>query len=136
VRAFYWIDVAFFLGCWAFVFSKWQWNVRYLLGTGIAAVSFALWTLARVQLGKCFSVRAEARALVTTGLYSKFRHPIYLFGELAFAGLFLAWGKLVPALAFLALTVPKQIIRLRKEETVLEQAFGDEYRRYRAGTWF
>jgi len=135
VRALYWIDIAVFLGFAVFVCSQWQWNGRYLLGIGMAVVSFALWMLARVQLGKSFSVRAEARALVTKGLYSKFRHPIYLFGELAFLGLFLAWGELIPALVYFAVLVPTQIRRSKKEEIVLEQAFGDEYRRYRAGTW-
>jgi protein-S-isoprenylcysteine O-methyltransferase Ste14 len=136
LKAIFWINVAVFLGFGVFVCSQWQWTVRYLVGIGTAVVGFALWMVARVQLGKSFRVRAEARALVTTGLYSKFRHPIYLFGGVAFAGLFLAWGKLLPALAFLALTVPTQIARLRKEEAVLEQAFGDDYRRYKAGTWF
>ena len=87
--------------------------------------SFALWMVVRVQLGKSFSVRAKAKPLVTTGLYSKFRHPIYFFGELAFAGLFLAWGKLIPALAFFVLTCPTQIVRSRKEEAVLEKALGN-----------
>jgi len=90
--------------------------------------------VARVQLGKSSGVRAKAKALVTTGLYSKFRHPIYFFGEPALAGLFLAWGKLIPALAFFVLTCPTQIVRSRKEEAVLEKAFGEG--QYKASTWF
>jgi protein-S-isoprenylcysteine O-methyltransferase Ste14 len=92
--------------------------------------------VAQVQLGKSSSVRAKAKALVTTGLCSKFRHPIYFFGELAFAGLFLAWGKLIPALAFFVLTCPTQIVRSRKGEAVLGKAFGGESRQYKASTWF
>ena len=136
MRAIFWIDLAVFLGSGVFVCSQWQWTVRYLVGIGMAVVSFTLWMLARIQLGSSFSVRAEAKALVTTGLYSKLRHPIYLFGGLAYLGLFLAWGKLLLTLAFLALIIPTQIVRLRKEEAVLEKAFGDGYRRYRANTWF
>jgi protein-S-isoprenylcysteine O-methyltransferase Ste14 len=136
LRAIFWIDLAVFLGSGVFVCSQWQWTVRYLVGIGMAVVSFTLWMLARIQLGSSFSVRAEAKALVTTGLYSKLRHPIYLFGGLAYLGLFLAWGKLLLTLAFLALIIPTQIVRLRKEEAVLEKAFGDGYRRYRANTWF
>jgi len=94
--------------------------------------------VARVQLGKSSSVRAKAKAkaLVTTGLCSKSRHPIYFFGELAFAGLFLAWGKLIPALAFFVLICPTQVVRSRKEEAVLGKAFGEESRQYKASTWF
>ena len=136
MRAIYWLDLVVFLAFGVYVFSQWQWNVRYLVGIGIAVASFALWMVARVQLGKSFSFRAQAKVLVTTGLYSKFRHPIYLFGELAFAGLFLAWGGLIAALAYLVLTSPTEIVRSRKEEAVLEKAFGEEYRQYKASTWF
>jgi protein-S-isoprenylcysteine O-methyltransferase Ste14 len=38
-------------------------------------------------------------------------------------------------LAFL-IVIPLQIWRARKESAVLEASFGEEYRRYRAGTWF
>jgi len=102
----------------------------------MAVVGFVLWMVARVQLGKSFSVRAQAKALMTKGLYSKFRHPIYLFGELTIAGLFIAWGELLIGCVYFAVTVPVQISRIRNEERVLEEAFGEEYRRYKAGTWF
>ena len=32
--------------------------------------------------------------------------------------------------------IPLQIWRAGKESAVLEAAFGDEYRKYKAGTWF
>lgn len=75
----------------------------------MAVVGFALWMVAQVQLGKSFSVGTQAKTLVTTGLYSKFRHPIYLFGKLAFGGLFIAWGKLIGFLYFV-LVCPVQIL--------------------------
>jgi protein-S-isoprenylcysteine O-methyltransferase Ste14 len=91
--------------------------------------------VARIQFGQSFAVGAYARSLVTRSLYAKFRHPIYHFGGLAFAGLFIAWGHLIGVLN-IVLVIPVQILRIRKEETVLEQAFGEEYCRYRASTWF
>jgi protein-S-isoprenylcysteine O-methyltransferase Ste14 len=39
-------------------------------------------------------------------------------------------------LLILAALVPVQIVRARKEEQVLREAFGEEYERYKAGTWF
>jgi protein-S-isoprenylcysteine O-methyltransferase Ste14 len=132
---FYGFDIVVFLTFSGFVVSMWQWDVRYFLGLGIAVVSFPLWMLARAQLGNSFSLRAQARALVTTGLYSKIRNPIYLFGELSFVGLFLAWGHWI-GIFYVALIIPVQILRIRKEQRVLEQAFGDAYREYRARTWF
>ncbi len=135
MRLIYWIDVVFYLGFAGFVLSLDQRNDRYLVGIGIAIVGFGLWMLARTQLGKSFAIRAEARALVTTGLYSRFRHPIYLFTGVAFTGLFIAWGKLFPFIGFLIIYAA-QIARIRKEEKVLEDAFGEEYRRYKESTWF
>jgi protein-S-isoprenylcysteine O-methyltransferase Ste14 len=32
--------------------------------------------------------------------------------------------------------IPVQMMRARSEAKVLEEKFGEEYRRYRAGTWF
>jgi len=134
VKILYWTDVCIFLAFAVFVVSQEPWSTRYLIGIGIAVAGFALSMLARAQLGRSFSIRARARVLVTTGLYSKFRHPIYLFRGIAFLGLFISWGKLIPLLCFL-LIYPLQILRARKEEKVLEQAFGEEYRRYKASTW-
>jgi protein-S-isoprenylcysteine O-methyltransferase Ste14 len=135
LKILYWTDVCIFLAFAVLVVSHEPWSTRYLVGLGMAIAGFALSILARVQLGQSFSIRAKARMLVTKGLYSKFRHPIYLFRGIAFLGLFIAWGKLIPLLCFL-LIYPVQILRARKEEKVLEQAFGEEYRRYKAGTWF
>jgi protein-S-isoprenylcysteine O-methyltransferase Ste14 len=53
------------------------------MGLTIATIGLVLWISARLQLGQSFTVRARATALVTTGLYSKIRHPIYLFGDLS-----------------------------------------------------
>ena len=136
MKIHYWIDVCFFLGFGVFVVSQEPWSTRYLIGIGIAVAGFALCMLARAQLGRSFSIRPRAKTLVTTGLYSKFRHPIYLVGGIANLGLFIAWGKLIPLLCLLLFYPPLQILRMRKEENVLEQAFGEEYRRYRASTWF
>ena len=135
VKILYWIDICIFLAFAVFVVSHEPWSTRYFIGVGMAVAGFTLSILARIQLGQSFSIRPQARKLVTTGLYSKFRHPIYLFRGIAFFGLFIAWGKLMP-LVFFLLIYPLQILRARKEGKVLEQAFGEEYRRYKASTWF
>jgi len=111
------------------------WTPLRLVGAVMAAVGMALLLTARVQLGRSFSVSAQARKLVTTGLYSKIRNPIYVFSALMLCGLAITIGR--PWLLLLLLVlVPLQIVRARKEEQVLEQAFGEEYVRYKAGTWF
>jgi protein-S-isoprenylcysteine O-methyltransferase Ste14 len=135
MKLLYWVDVAFFLCFSAYVIYETPVCLGFLIGISISVPGFILWMVARYQLGQSFSVRAQAKALVTSGLYSKFRHPIYLFGGFAFAGMFVAWGKLFPLLGFLVV-YPSQILRVLKEEKVLEEAFGDEWRHYKARTWF
>ena len=121
-------------------FLLWQrppaaWTARPIAGLCLLIAGFVLWTIARFQLGASFAAKAEARLLVTRGLYSKIRNPIYVFGSFIVAGAILLFGKPIWWLIFVLL-IPLQLWRARKESTVLEAAFGDEYRRYKAGTWF
>lgn len=104
-------------------------------GRALAVGGFALSMTARLQLENSFSLKARARKLVTTGLYAKFRHPIYLFGFIAYLGVFRIWGKWIPFLCYLAI-YGVEVARIRKEERVLEETFGDEYRAHKARTWF
>jgi len=111
------------------------WTPMRIAGAAIGVPSLALLFLARIQLGGSFSVRAKARALVTTGLYSRIRNPIYVFGALTVVGIFLFAG--APKLLWLLVVlIPLQIYRARKEDRVLAAKFGDEYRAYKARTWF
>jgi len=80
-------------------------------------------------------VTPQARALVTEGIYSKIRNPIYVFSGLVLVGVLIAINYRY-AFLWLAVVVPIQIIRAHLEAKVLEAKFGDEYRRYREGTWF
>jgi protein-S-isoprenylcysteine O-methyltransferase Ste14 len=130
----YWRDVAAFLGLGLLLFTNLPWNTQTTAGLALALCGFVLWMVARFQLGRSFTVRAQARGLVTCGIYSRFRNPIYLFGEIAYLGLALAWGRWIVYL-WIVLTCAVQLLRAKKEESVLEQAFGAEYRRYKAGTW-
>ena len=100
-----------------------------------AAVFFPLWIVARVQLGAALSLWPEARTLVTTGLYSRIRHPVYVFGTAASLSSLLAL-QIWPVLAIGVALVPLTLVRAHREQKVLEAAFGDRYRRYSEQTWF
>jgi protein-S-isoprenylcysteine O-methyltransferase Ste14 len=56
------------------------WNAERYIGTALTLIGVGCIGVARYQLGTSFSIRPEAHQLVTTGLYSKIRNPIYLFG--------------------------------------------------------
>ena len=118
----------------AWTLSPTSWTAARVVGLCIASLSFAFWTIARFQLGKSFAVTAQAKHLVTHGVYSRIRNPIYVFGSLFIFGFLLLLGR--PRwLLILLVIIPIQIWRARKEAYVLEEKFGEEYRLYRAGTW-
>jgi len=116
-------------------FSPQPWDALQIAGLCLASAGFVLWTIARFQLGSSFTATAQARQLVTRGLYSRIRNPIYIFGSCVIGGAILAVRCPVWLLIFVII-IPLQLWRARKEANVLEAKFGEEYRSYRAGTWF
>lgn len=118
-----------------YLFAHPPWNAMRIAGLCLLVPNFVLLTVARVQLGNSFSITPQAKGLVTRGLYSRIRNPIYVFSSLGIAGLFLYLN--MPELLLLLLVVaPVQILRAQREARVLEERFGEEYRQYRAATWF
>ena len=107
------------------------WTPNRIAGFAIAAPALLLLLTARIQLGRAFSVRAKATNLVTSGLYSRIRNPIYVFSALLILGVIIWTGRPVFLLVF-AILIPAQIHRSRKESAVLEAKFGEPYRQYKA----
>lgn len=116
------------------VTSHQAWTPLKIAGAAIVIPSFALFLIARIQLGSAFSIKAKAQKLVTTGIYSRIRNPIYVFGGLGVASVLL-YLRPIWLLLFVVL-IPLQIVRSRKEEKVLAEKFGEDYQRYKAKTWF
>ncbi len=106
-----------------------------ILGMVLAISGFVLLLIARLQLGRAFSIQAKATTLVTTGLYSRIRNPVYVFSGLTLAGLILWTGRPWFFLLFILL-IPLQVFRSRQEAQVLADKFGDAYLDYRRRTWF
>jgi protein-S-isoprenylcysteine O-methyltransferase Ste14 len=116
-------------------FGSLPWTPTRIAGVVIGLPSVVLLVWARIELGGSFSVRPKAQTLVTHGLYSRLRNPIYIFGGLAVAGGFLYINQPLYLSLFVVL-IPLQIYRARREGKVLEARFGDEYRQYKSRTWF
>lgn len=123
------------LACVSVIFAGRPWNAMRIAGAAIAVPSLALFVLARIQLGGSFAIRPKARALVTHGIYSRIRNPIYVFSALLLAG-FLLYMEVPRFLLILVFLIPLQVYRAGKESKVLEAKFGDAYREYKARTWF
>jgi protein-S-isoprenylcysteine O-methyltransferase Ste14 len=111
------------------------WTPMRIAAVIIGLPSLLLLIVARIELGGSFSFRPKAQALVTHGLYARMRNPIYVFGALVVAAVLLYINQPL-ALCTLVVIVPLQIYRARQEEKILEAKFGEEYRQYKARTWF
>ncbi|HXO16888.1 MAG TPA: protein-S-isoprenylcysteine O-methyltransferase, partial [Candidatus Dormibacteraeota bacterium] len=106
---------------------------------GAALLAFVVWLFARAHadLGLNWSIDVrirEGHALVTSGVYSRIRHPMY-------GALFLAGVALVPvlhnwivSLAMLAVATLFLTVRAPHEERFLASHFGAGYRAYVART--
>jgi protein-S-isoprenylcysteine O-methyltransferase Ste14 len=110
------------------------WTVTRIVGLVMLVVFLILLTIARFQLGKAFSITPQARILVTHGIYSKARHPVYVFSAFVVVGLAL-FLNLPWMLLVLIVLVPMQIMRARKEEQVMTEKFGQQYLDYKKRTW-
>ncbi|MGB8475311.1 MAG: methyltransferase [Candidatus Acidiferrum sp.] len=118
-----------------YLYAHSPWPPLRIAGLVIMLLGLLLITVARFQLGNSFSITPQARQLVTHGLYSRIRNPVYVFGSVVIIGLFLFLNKPYYFLAFLVI-IPLQIVRARAESRVLEARFGDQYLQYKSQTWF
>jgi protein-S-isoprenylcysteine O-methyltransferase Ste14 len=90
-------------------------TVLILIGSVGAVVTLS-------QLGRSFSLMAEARQLVTSGPYRFVRHPLYLTEEIATIGLFIQFASVWTVL-LLAVHIAFQLRRIHNEETILTGNF-------------
>jgi protein-S-isoprenylcysteine O-methyltransferase Ste14 len=106
---------------------------RFVIGLAltILGLGFAVW--ARVHLGRFWSgtvTLKENHELVRSGPYAFVRHPIYTGLLTAAAGTALARGTFAAWLA-LGLIGVACWLKIRAEENLLTNHFGDTYREYR-----
>jgi protein-S-isoprenylcysteine O-methyltransferase Ste14 len=105
---------------------------------GLAGLAF--WTWTQAALGKEWSPQLQVREehhLVTAGPYARIRHPLYtaMFGVvIAFALVSANWIFVVLA----ALAIVGVVVRVPREERMMIEEFGEEYRAYmqRTGRFF
>jgi protein-S-isoprenylcysteine O-methyltransferase Ste14 len=84
----------------------------------------------RVMAFKEIRCTYRIRNLVTSGIYSKTRNPVYLAFMLIIAGIALLSRGLL-AFAWFLVSVAVLYYLAKKEENDLERAFGDEYLKYK-----
>ncbi|HII06474.1 MAG TPA: isoprenylcysteine carboxylmethyltransferase family protein [Methanotrichaceae archaeon] len=102
---------------------------------GAALFLQALWLLWRshADLGESFSPElklSKKHALVTSGVYEQIRHPMYAAHLLWAVAQLLLLQNWIAGPAFLVASLPLYIVRIPREEKMMEEEFGEEYRGY------
>jgi protein-S-isoprenylcysteine O-methyltransferase Ste14 len=100
-------------------------------GVAVGAALFGAWAM--WSLGTSYGIRMDIFAghrLVTRGPYALVRHPMYLGIVLFHVGATLALESVLLLAATALAVVPYTVVRIRSEERVLREAFGDDYARY------
>lgn len=107
--------------------------------TGAASFAAGLWLLwrAHAALGPYWSDSLQLRQghpLVTSGVYRHVRHPMYAFGWLLGIAQALLLQNWIAGLSGLASFALLYVQRVPREEQMLLDQFGDEYRAYMSRT--
>lgn len=111
-------------------------TVRWI-GVALFAVGGVLRLWPVFVLGRRFSglvAIQPGHTLVTTGIYGVIRHPSYLGFVISSLGWVLGFRSGVGVVLTLAM-VPVLVARIRAEEALLLDQFGDEYAAYCRRTW-
>jgi protein-S-isoprenylcysteine O-methyltransferase Ste14 len=98
----------------------------------LGLASLLLWTWTQVELGALWSAQLQLREqhrLVTAGPYSRMRHPLYTAMLLWAASLALVSANWL-FVAVAVLTAGVFFIRVPREEQMMIERFGDEYRQF------
>lgn len=123
-----------------YIFTPWLDFADYALPSwvrwfGVPILVAAVWLLwqAHADLGRNWSPTlqiAEEHRLVTQGVYAHIRHPIYAAIWLTGLAQLLMLANWVAGPACLVLYLPVYLVRVPREERMMGDHFGDEYKAY------
>ncbi|MDC1205496.1 hypothetical protein N8083_01460 [Candidatus Pacebacteria bacterium] len=115
--------------------GKYGMGFNEILGTLTTLIGYLFWFLSRYYLGKAYALLPEARYVVSDGIYSKIRHPLYISQMITLGGIiiFIENPKLWWLFLFVLLC---QLYRKSQEEKLLIKKFVIKYTDYMKSTWF
>jgi len=103
------------------------------VGTAVFAVALLLLWRSHADLGRNWSATLKVReghTLVTAGVYRYMRHPMYSAHWLWAIAQALLIENWLAGLALLVTFLPLCLIRIPREEEMMLENFGEEYRQY------
>jgi protein-S-isoprenylcysteine O-methyltransferase Ste14 len=117
---------------WAYLLSRWgimslETGVYLVMAqsSGLLVIGFSLLAFGWKEI-----YRGEG-TLVTTGIYATVRHPQYV-GLILIVGAFLIMWPTVLTLLLSPFLIGRYILLATEEERVLEEKFGEDFKRYKA----
>jgi len=120
------------------IFNYYSISLNYFSGLLFASTGNIIWWLGKLRLGDAFYdvlEKPNAKRLITTGVYSKIRHPIYLGMILVTIG----WALLFNFSIMYLLTVGFVVfllIKMHIEDKFLSRKFRQKWQNYRKNSWF
>ena len=116
--------------------SLYMLSVQNIVGLALLIVGLTIALVAQITLRRFYSstlVIREDHQLITHGIYRFTRHPVYLGVIIAIISVPVYASSLYGLLLMSAL-IPIFLIRIRIEERMLTDEFGDAYRTYKEAT--
>jgi len=125
-----WVTDSFFFHYSTYLAEKVPYFIRILLA---GLVLIAGWYLARGGMKAVFGTAREKPEVISKGVFRIVRHPIYTGAILFYLGALLSTFSLASTALWL-LIIGFYIYISRYEESILSEAFGEEYLKYKKNT--
>jgi len=108
-----------------------------IIGMGINIIGLIIWWSAKLTLGENWDAgygKPKIKRLVTHGIYSKIRHPLYWGINLTLIGLIPLYPRFWFSIISLLIII-YFFYRMMAEDDYLLEKLGEEYRNYKRETW-
>ena len=99
-------------------------DIYSFLSLVVVIIGIVFLSIGRITIDKTFISKKEK--LITSGIYSKIRHPIYTGRILFFVGLTLLFKSFIGIILVIVLLMPFHIYKARKEERAMLKKFGNK----------
>lgn len=107
-------------------------HITFIIGSISILLGLIILIISQMQLGNSYRILLsnEKAKLITTGLYSFTRNPLYIGAYISFIGIFLMFPSII-FLILLLIVIVNNHFRIFEEEKALLALFGDEYNNYK-----